>query len=92
MKLQGSLQSVFDVLYGMGLIDPLLKKDWVEAYNEIPLYRNEIDRAITTVCKYQNDFEKLTYELSKFDEKILEFLAIEVAQEYVGFYERKSLQ
>lgn len=92
MHLQGNLQKVFDALYNMGVIDPVLKKDWCKAYDEIPTYRGRLDQAVIVVNNYQNDLEKMVYELAKFEEKILEFLAIEVAREFAEFQTRTSLQ
>ena len=76
----------------MGVIDPVLKKDWWKAYDEIPTYRGRLDQAVIVVNNYQNDLEKMVYELAKFEEKILEFLAIEVAREFAEFQTRTSLQ
>ena len=92
MHLQGNLQKVFDALYNMGVIDPVLKKDWCEAYAEIPSYRSRLDQAVLVVNSHQNDPEKMLYELGKFEERILEFLAIEVAREFAEFQTRTSLQ
>ncbi len=92
MHLQGNLQKVFDALYNMGVIDPVLKKDWCKAYDEIPTHRIRLDQAVVVVNSYQNDPEKMVYELTKFEEKILEFLAIEVAREFAEFQTRTSLQ
>ena len=92
MHLQGNLQKVFDALYNMGVIDPVLKKDWGKAFDEIPTHRYRLDQAVVIVNSYQNDLEKMVYELAKFEEKILEFLAIEVAREFAEFQTRTSLQ
>jgi len=92
MHLQGHLQKVFDALYDMGVINPVLKKDWCKAYDEIPHYRKRLNQAFLVVNKHQNDPEKMVYELAKFEEKILEFLAIEVAREFAEFQTRTSLQ
>ncbi len=92
MHLQGNLQKVFDALYDMGVIDPVLKKDWCEAFDEIPTYRIRLDQAVVVVNSFQHDPEKMVYELGKFEEKILEFLAIEVAREFAEFQTRTSLQ
>lgn len=92
MHLQGNLQKVFDALYNMGVIDPVLKKDWCQAFDEIPTHRIRLDQAVLVVNNYQHDTEKMVYELGKFEEKILEFLAIEVAREFAEFQTRTSLQ
>ena len=38
MYLQGDLQTVFDALFHMGIIDPVLELDWTEALEELNLH------------------------------------------------------
>ena len=40
MFLQGNLQNVFDALYTLGAIDPVLKKDWKQMNSE---FENHMD-------------------------------------------------
>lgn len=37
MYLQGNLQAVFDALYHMGVIDPVLEMDWNKALEMVPI-------------------------------------------------------
>ena len=91
MRLQGSLQTVFDVLYNMGVIDPVLKMDWVKALSERYAHEHKLEAAVRIANRHQSDPEKLTYELGKLDERTLEHLAMEVAREYADFHGRTSL-
>ncbi len=91
MHLQGNLQTVFDALFQIGVIDPVLKMDWKTARHEQHLYTGEIAQAVhvANVCSY--DIEVLVEELTKFDEKTLTYLAMEVAREFADYHARKEL-
>ena len=93
MLLQGSLQAVFDALYEMGIIDPVLKMDWSEAQAQAtPHIKVQIRRAMAVANTCQDDLELLVNELAGFDSEILQGLAMEVAREYADFHSRTSLQ
>lgn len=88
MYLQGNLQSVFDALYEMGLIEPVLDMDWTDAITDLrdnPEYLNEI---IQVVNRYQSDLTQLKQELEKFDDRTLSYLAMEVAREFADYHAR----
>ena len=91
MYLQGDLQKLFDVLYGMGVIDPVLEKDWGEALDELPNYIEGFDQVIRVVNTHQSDLTDLQFELEKFDQVTLEYLAMEVAREFADFHTREAL-
>lgn len=92
MHIQGNLQTVFDVLYNLGVIDPVLKMDWSEAMAETDEEHTELRQAVMIVNRNQGNAEKLHEELKKLDTKTLEFLAMEVAREYADYHSRESLQ
>ncbi len=93
MLLQGSLQAVFDALYEMGIIDPVLKMDWQEAKsNQSHQMKFQVRRAMAVVQHCQNDVQQLITELGSFDDETLQGLAMEVAREYADFHARTSLQ
>lgn len=89
--LQGDLQSVFDTLYEMGVIEPVLSKDWKSDLVEISGGSPKLMRAIRIVNSCGPDRGMLRNELSKLDRHSLEILAMEVAREYAGFHLRQSL-
>ncbi|MEZ4872156.1 MAG: hypothetical protein R2827_07905 [Bdellovibrionales bacterium] len=55
MFIQGDLQTVFDALFNLGVIDPVLEEDWTEAIDEIQYYYSEVQEAILVVNANQND-------------------------------------
>ena len=88
MYLQGNLQIVFDALYGLGVIEPVLKKDWKRESKDLPVYKDKLTEAVTTANRYQQSSEYLAGQLRFFDQKTLEFLAMEVAKEFADFHSR----
>lgn len=91
MYLQGNLQAVFDALYHLGVIDPVLEMDWSKAMNEMDSHWNEISDVVKVANSYQDDLEILKCELAKFDQKTLGYLAMEVAREFADFHAREDL-
>ena len=92
MYLQGNLQIMFDALYYMGVIDPVLEMDWTDILEEIPAHMNHFSQVVGVANNYQHDVNLLMEELDKFDEKTLSFLAMEVAKEFADFHSREELQ
>ncbi len=89
--LQGNLQTVFDALYQLGVIDPVLEMDWEQAYDSKLLHQDQIEQAIEIANKHQSNVDSLVVQLRKFDERTLGYLAMEVAREYADFHSRKNL-
>ena len=91
MFIQGDLQVVFDALYTMGVIDPVLKADWQVLNQEI----NENPYKLVFACEKVNqclgDKNKILDALLKLDSKSIQFLAIEVAREFSEFQSRETL-
>ena len=91
MLLQGDLQKVFDALYHLGVIDPVLEMDWgkeFEAIEKDPFHLAEI---ITVVNSTMGNYQDLMGQLQKFNEKDLGHLAMMVAKELVGFHTNKVI-
>lgn len=86
MFLQGDLQKVFDALYHMGVIDPVLKMDWTEEFGKLETQPWVLNPVIDTVNRCGGDYEELMDELKTFDEKSLSFLAMLVAKELMYFH------
>ena len=91
MLLQGDLQRVFDALYSLGVIDPVLKMDWQESIEEMIASQDLVNSVIRKVNSTNGDHNFLAKELHKFDEKSLKLLAMEVAREYAEFHSRNAL-
>lgn len=91
LHLQGDLQSVFDALYELGVIEPVLDMDWGPKLQEMERGSPVLGLAIRVVNSCGHDRLKLQEELSKLDRRTLEILAMEVAREYAGFQTRDSL-
>lgn len=91
LHLQGDLQAVFDALYDMGVIEPVLNKDWRSGLEEMTEGSPKLMRAIRIVNGCGKDRGLLRTELSKLDQPSLEILAMEVAREYADFHLRQEL-
>ncbi len=91
MYLQGNLQNVFDALYQLGVIDPVLDMDWSQAMEQMQDHFSEFLQVVQVVNTNQSDVHSLIFELEKFDEVTLSYLAMEVAREYADFHAREDL-
>lgn len=91
MYLQGNLQAIFDALYHMGVIDPVLEMDWGKALDQMDAHADEFFRVLSVVNSHQDDMEELMLNLKKFDKQTLSYLAMEVAREYADYHSRETL-
>lgn len=91
MYLQGHLQKVFDALYEMGVIEPVLNMDWKSSLEEMNKNPQELFSVLQVVNTHQNDVDTLIVQLESFDEKILNYLAMEVAREFADFHSRDEV-
>ncbi len=91
MYLQGNLQQIFDALYHMGIIDPVLEMDWGNALDQMDDYADEFFQILDVVNASQDDMETLMTNLKKFDQQTLSYLAMEVAREYADYHSRETL-
>lgn len=89
IPIQGHLQTLFDILYSLGIIEPVLKMDWQQELNDqnYELMANEI---VDLCNRLKDQPETLKVELSNMDDRKLNILAMEVAREYAGFHTRKT--
>lgn len=92
LHLQGDLQVVFDALYELGVIEPVLKMDWKPCLEEVEEGSPRLEHAIEVVNGFSHDRKRLVAELKKLEWHDLEVLAMEVAREYADFHTRQSLQ
>lgn len=91
MHLQGNLQVVFDALFELGIIDPVLRMDWKDANRERHLHARELDKAVAIVNRFAGSRATLVAELEQFDDQTLSYLAMEVAREFADYHARKEL-
>lgn len=91
MYLQGNLQAIFDALYHMGVIDPVLEMDWNQALDEMSNYADEFFQVLSIANSFQDDVQELMANLKKFDQQTLSYLAMEVAREYADYHSRETL-
>jgi hypothetical protein len=89
--IQGDLQMVFNALYELGVIEPVLKMDWNAGLRELEAGSAGLQRAIQIVNHCGCDLSRLKNELRELDQRSLEVLAMEVAREYAGFHTREDV-
>ena len=93
MFIQGNLQALFDALYEIGAIDPVLKMDWSVINEEMSHNQNKkiVKQAFRMINACEGDRELMIQKLKFMDEKSLNCLAMEVAREFAEFQDRKEL-
>lgn len=91
MFIQGNLQVVFDALYSVGAIDPVLQMDWEKINSEM----NDSPQLVNKLCARINscagDHASLVEILKTLEPKLLNFVALEVAREFCEYQDRKEL-
>ncbi|MES2855891.1 MAG: cytochrome [Bdellovibrionota bacterium] len=83
--LQGDLQMVFDALYELGVIEPVLKMDWRSRLEEIEAGSPRLAQAVRVANECGHDQDKLNEKLAALGNDTLEILALEVAREYAEY-------
>jgi hypothetical protein len=91
MFIQGDLQALFDALYEIGAIDPVLKMDWSQVTDEMTRNQSILQSVFKLVNACDGDRELLIQKLKFMDEKSISYLAMEVAREFAEFQDRKEL-
>jgi len=91
MFIQGDLQALFDALYEIGAIDPVLKLDWSQVTNEMARNQSILKDMYRLINACGSDRELLIQKLKFMDEKTVSYLAMEVAREFAEFQDRKEL-
>lgn len=90
MYLQGDLQLVFDALYTLGVIEPVLKSDWKKSYDEFHNHVDDVAKAFDKINQCGANKTRIVESLKAFDPRTLEYIAMEVAREFSDFYSRKT--
>jgi len=91
MFIQGNLQAVFEALFSVGAIDPVLKSDWHEIAREMEKKPEQYTMALKTINSCGGDITELIEKLSSLDRESINFIAVEVAREFAEFTDRKTL-
>lgn len=86
MLLQGDLQKIFDALYHMGVIDPVLEMDWGSEFEKIEKEPLKLARLVGVVNSNVGDYQDLIGKLMDFEREDLGHLAMVVARELVDFH------
>lgn len=89
--LQGDLQAVFDALYDLGVIEPVLAMDWRSRLLEIEKGCPQLATAIEAANECGRDHARLTKRLTTLEKDALEMLAMEVAREFADYHTRQDL-
>lgn len=92
MFLQGDLQSMFDALYTIGAIDPVLKLDWNEVTKEMMANPGVLSEAFQSINSCRGDRGLLVQKLHMMDKRSVNFIAMEVARELCEYQDRKDVQ
>lgn len=91
MFIQGDLQAVFDALYTVGAIDPVLAMDWEKINSEMSTAPHLLSSACASINACDGNRDLLVETLKSFEPKLLNFVALEVAREFCEFQERREL-
>jgi hypothetical protein len=86
--LQGDLQMVFDALFELGVIEPVLKMDWRSRLEEIEAGSPRLAHAVRVANECGHDQTMLNKRLAALGNEALEILALEVAREYAEYQTR----
>ena len=91
MFLQGDLQIVFDALYSVGAIDPVLKMDWNTITKDMVANPGSLSEAFQLINACRGNKDLLIQKLHVMDKKSVNYIAMEVAREFCEFQDRKEL-
>ena len=91
MFLQGDLQAVFDALYSIGAIDPVLQADWGQIQEQMEEHPELVNQALEEINACAGDRDQIIQHLNQLDTQTLTFVALEVARELAEFTDRQAL-
>jgi hypothetical protein len=87
--LSGDLDRMFTVLFEMGKVEPLLKRDWKQLYQESRDRWSDVSRAIQKLNGLTN-LRDMRLFLETLPDDILNSLVVEVARELADFQGRNE--
>ena len=91
MLLQGDLQKVFDALYHLGVIDPVLDLDWSQEFARIEENPEGLLSILKVVSEDCGSHHDLMGKLESFQMEDLTHLAMLVAKELASSQIEKTL-
>lgn len=91
MRIQGELQPLFDALFTIGAIDPVLKMDWSTLAEEMERSPEAFRQAVESLNSCHGQKDELVRTLEQLDQKIVQFVALEVARELAEFSDHRTL-
>ncbi len=91
MFLQGDLQAVFDALFTIGAIDPVLRADWRLIQEQMIQEPEKLSSVLASINSCEGDRELLMQKLHSLEPDTLSFVALEVARELAEYTERQAL-
>lgn len=91
MFIQGDLQAVFDALYRVGAIDPVLGMDWDKINTDMVSSPQLVNRVCASINACAGNPDLLLQTLQSLEPRLLNFVALEVAREFCEFQDRKEL-
>lgn len=91
MFIQGNLQVIFDALYAVGAIDPVLKMDWTPLHKKMQDNPERLNGALLKINDCKGDIDSLMFVMKALDQDVVNFVALEVARELAEFTGRKTL-
>lgn len=91
MFLQGHLQNVFDALYEVGAIDPVLKMDWNLIVEKMDKNPQRVQSVFAEINSCSGNKLQLISKFKKMDSESINYIAMEVAREFCEFQDRKNL-
>ncbi|AGH94927.1 hypothetical protein [Pseudobdellovibrio exovorus] len=91
MFIQGDLQAVFDALYRVGAIDPVLGMDWEKINTDMVSSPQLVNRVCASINACDGNPDLLLQTLQSLEPRLLNFVALEVAREFCEFQDRKEL-
>jgi len=89
--IQGNLQAIFDALFFVGAIDPMLQSNWEDVKSEIKDFPRRLDRAIETINQCQGNTSNIVKVLQSLEKGEIQILTMEVGRELAEFADRRSL-
>ena len=91
MFLQGDLQAMFDALYTVGAIDPVLKMDWNQVTAQAQKYPLKIEKAFSDLNQCRGVRDELVLKLSRMEPQMVQYIAVEVAREFCEFQDKHAI-
>jgi hypothetical protein len=91
MFIQGDLQAVFEALYAVGAVEPMMELDWHVLTEEMNQDPSHVQNLLTNLNSCGGSIEEIRKLLSQMDRKSVCYIAMEVAREFAEFQDRATL-